>query len=100
MTSGFFSFYQIQFPAMGAFSIEISEHMHNLNSEKRDEVDIQVASLGKIICVLVMTLTSVYLTVRVYSAICVLMMTLISVYLTGVNSDICVLIMTLMSVNW
>ena len=65
---------------MGAFSIEISEHMHNLNSEKRDEVDIQVASLGKIICVLVMTLTSVYL--------------------TGVNSDICVLIMTLMSVNW
>lgn len=59
---------------MGAFSIEISEHMHN-NSEKRDEVDIQVAFLGKIICVFVMTLTSVY-------------------------SDICVLIMTLMSVNW
>ena len=66
---------------MGAFLIEISEHMHNLNSEKRDVVDIQVAfSLGKIICVLVMTLTYVYL--------------------TGVNSDICVLMMTLMSVNW
>ena len=39
MTSGFFSFYQIQFPAMGAFSIEISDHMQNLNSEKRDDVD-------------------------------------------------------------
>ena len=47
MTSGFFSFYQIQFPATGAFSIEISEHMHNLNSEKRDEVDIQLSCFSR-----------------------------------------------------
>ena len=37
-----------------------------------DEVDRQVASLGKIICVLVMTLTSVYWTgVKVMTLTCV-----------------------------
>ena len=46
ITSGVFSFYQVKFPAMGAFSIEISEHMYTLYSEKRYEVDRQVASLG------------------------------------------------------
>ena len=38
-----FAFYQVTFPAKGAFSL--------VNSKMRDEMEIQVSSLGKIICV-------------------------------------------------
>ena len=60
------AFYQVKFQAKGAFSIVKSEHMYNIYLRMRDEVERQVASLGKIICV----------------------------PLTGVHSDICLLVMT------
>ena len=52
------AFYQVKFPAKGAFSLAYWK--------MRDEMERQVASLGKIVCV----------------------------PLTGVESDICLLVMT------
>ena len=52
--------------------------MYNIYLRMRDEVERQVASLGKITCVVVMSLTSVYW--------------------TGVDSNICLLVTTQMTV--